>query len=455
MKIKILALILAAVACTGQAAEPKRLLLVTTTVGFRHAAVPIQEQMIREMAKSTGEFTIISTSDDPNFPTAEYTATVDSRNARIGRAGAPDNRISAEQIQARLAGGAAPARGAAGGGGARGGAPTAAAFPGQVPGATAAQQAALTAAGQPIIPLSADANTARAALVTASLASPGPSVAADIKAKVEALAAAELKLATARAEALAKIQSSADRLSDAQVLALFGNAPAGARGGRGGAPAAPAGGMTVNERIAAVLNKYLNAEALKNYDAVAFLSTTGELPLPAADAFFKWVADGHGFIGLHSATDTLHNTPEYIKMIGGEFAGHGSHSEVAVVNLDPASPITAGWTSGIQITEEWYTFRNYDRSQVHILLAMESQPNSGAPGHFPVSWIKPYGQGRVFYSSLGHRDDVIDPKAEIGDAEYKVRYNPPATALMVQKHILSGVRWALGLSQADATVGTK
>ena len=65
------------------------------------------------------------------------------------------------------------------------------------------------------------------------------------------------------------------------------------------------------------------------------------------------------------------------------------------------------------------------------------------------------GTGRVFYTSLGHRDDVIDPKADIGDAEFKVRYNPPATALMVQKHILSGIRWALGLTQADATLGTR
>jgi type 1 glutamine amidotransferase len=438
----------------ASAAEPKKLLLVTVTSGFVHAAIPIQEQMIREMAKASGDFTIISTSDSPNYPGAEYRATIDQRNARIPREGAPDNRMTAEQVLAAATGGAAAGRGA-GGGGRGAAAPTA--FPGQATGATPAQQAALAAASPAIVGLVTAANAARTALVTASLSASGPGLAAELQAKADALTAAEQELAAARAAAIARIQATPDRLSAAQLLALSGAAPAGGRGGgRGGAPAAPAGGgMTLAEKNAAVLKEYLSPEALKNYDGVAFLSTVGELPLPDREAFFKWVADGHAFIGLHAAADTLHMTPEYIKMLGAEFTQHGSHSEVAVVNLDPTSPLTAGWQSGIKITEEWYNFRNYDRSQVHVLLAMANHPTNGTPGHYPVSWIKPYGTGRVFYTSLGHRDDVIDPKADIGDAEFKVRYNSPATALMVQKHILSGIRWALGLIDADASLGTR
>jgi uncharacterized protein len=354
MKKYVLLGVMTVVTLSGiQAQQPKRLLLVTTTVGFRHAAVPVQEQMIRDMAKASGAFTIVSTSDSPNFPRAEYQATIDARNARIAREGAPDNRLSAAQIQERAAaaaagGGAAPA----GRGGARG-------------------------------------------------------------------------------------------------------AGAGGRGAGGARAGAPGDGLTINDRVAMVLKEYLTSEALKNYDAVAFLSTTGELPLPDPDAFYKWVAEGHGFIGFHSATDTLHMSPEYIKMIGAEFAGHGAHSEVTVANLDPSSPLTAGWPGGLKITEEWYNFRNYDRGQVHALLAMETHPTNGTPGHYAVSWIKPYGKGRVFYTSMGHRDDVLDPKADIGDQEFKVRYNPPSTAEAVQKHILSGIRWALGLIQADATVGSR
>ena len=107
------------------------------------------------------------------------------------------------------------------------------------------------------------------------------------------------------------------------------------------------------------------------------------------------------------------------------------------------------------VFDEIYQFKNFERSQVHGLLSLDRHPNDKTPGDYPVAWTKPFGRGRVFYTSLGHRDDVIDPKADIGDAEFKVRYNPPATALMVQKHILSGIRWALGLTQADATLGTR
>jgi type 1 glutamine amidotransferase len=327
----------AAVFAQRSPAAPKRLLLVTTTVGFRHAAVPLQERLIRDLAKPTGEFTVVSTTDSPDFPAAAYQAVVDQRNARIPLAEAKDNNMPPPP---RPAGAGAPG-GAAGGG--RGGA-------------------------------------------------------------------------------------------------------GGGRGAGGGGR----GGATDPNLVAVtkVLQQYLSAEALKNYDAVVFCSTTGELPLPDADAFFKWVADGHAFIGLHSATDTLHTSPEYIKMIGGEFAGHGAfHPSVPINNMDPASPITAGWGASIAIDEEFYLFKNYDPSQVHLLLAMSEQPYTKEAGVFPVSWTRNYGKGRVFYTSLGHRDDVLMPDATIGDAEFKVRYNQAPVALAVQKHILNGIRWALGLTK--------
>jgi type 1 glutamine amidotransferase len=119
--------------------------------------------------------------------------------------------------------------------------------------------------------------------------------------------------------------------------------------------------------------------------------------------------------------------------------------------MDATSPINAGWGNSITINEEFYLFRNYDPKQVHLLLAMQQQPYTKAPGVYPASWIKMYGNGRVFYTSLGHRDDVLLPDATIGDAEYKVRFNQAPVALAVQKHILNGIRWSLGLIQEDAT----
>jgi type 1 glutamine amidotransferase len=200
---------------------------------------------------------------------------------------------------------------------------------------------------------------------------------------------------------------------------------------------------------------------LKNYDGMWFISTVGELPFPDRDAFFKWVADGHAVMGNHGASDSMHQTPEWAKMLGGEFQNHNSQAVGMIRNFDPNHPATAKWGSVIPIHEELYMFfkakagnRNpyvFDRSVVHSLLSMtetppDGQPNPGSPGWFPVAWTKMYGNGRMFFTSLGHREDVVDPAWTDGNGQ---RQNSPEVALAVQDHFLGGIRWALGLAEGD------
>lgn len=502
---------------------PKRLLLVTTTLGFRHAAVPVQEKLIRDLAASTGEFTVVSTSDSLDFPTAEYQAIVDQRNARTPLSEAKDNdkppflgvygglpKATAEQeaavtemmnslapfestlistrtalskaiysgkpdtndIAARtkavanaelmLANARADSFAKLQASSARltpaqtqviiqvsrrvetGDAPSTSA-----PDPTPEQQEALATMYSSLSSLGQAVTTARTSLGTAPFAVKPAK--ADLMTKADTLASAEQAYADARATAFAKLQASPAKLSSEQTQAL--EQSAGTRrefGARRPVQNGPVDPMTA--RVAKILQQYLSPEALKNYDAVAFLSTTGELPIPDKDGFFKWVADGHGFIGLHSAADTLHGTPEYIKMLGGEFAGHGMyHARESVFNMDPKSPLTAGWGNAIAINEEFYLFKKFDPRTVHVLLAMKEQPYTKEAGEYPVSWIKQYGHGRIFYTSLGHRDDVLSPDATIGDQQFKIRYNKPEVARAVDMHILNGIRWALGLISADAT----
>jgi type 1 glutamine amidotransferase len=84
---------------------------------------------------------------------------------------------------------------------------------------------------------------------------------------------------------------------------------------------------------------------------------------------------------------------------------------------------------------------------VHGLLTLDHHPNNGSPGDYPISWCKQYGKGRVFYTSLGHREDVWDPDTP---ADFK-RKNPREVSEAYQKHILGGIKWALGLEKGDAT----
>ena len=85
----------------------------------------------------------------------------------------------------------------------------------------------------------------------------------------------------------------------------------------------------------------LSPENLKNYDGVVFANTTGDLPIPDREGFLNWLKSGKAFVGMHSCSDTFHGWPAFIKMLGGEFAGHGAQVGVECLNQDPKHPSTA------------------------------------------------------------------------------------------------------------------
>lgn len=191
--------------------------------------------------------------------------------------------------------------------------------------------------------------------------------------------------------------------------------------------------------------KKLSPENLKHYDGVIFANTTGDLPLPDKQGFIDWVKAGHAFMGMHSATDTFHPFRPYIEMIGGEFKTHGPQVQVDCINQDPAHAackhLPATWT----VYDEIYQMKTFDRSKVHGLLGLDKHPNDKTPGDYPVAWCKEFGKGRVFYTSLGHREDMWDAETP---ANFK-RQNSPEIALAYQKHILGGILWALKMAPGD------
>lgn len=192
--------------------------------------------------------------------------------------------------------------------------------------------------------------------------------------------------------------------------------------------------------------KQLSPDNLKKYDAVVFASTTGDLPLPDKQGFVDWVADGGSFVGVHAASDTFHGFPAFVAMIGGEFLKHGPQVEVDCLNRDPAHAAVAHLPATWTVFDEIYQFKNYDRTKVRDLLVLDKHPNDKTPGHFPVSWCKPFGKGRVFYTSLGHREDMWDPGYDDG----RGRKNVPGVARDYQTHVLKGILWALGLAPGTA-----
>jgi uncharacterized protein len=174
----------------------------------------------------------------------------------------------------------------------------------------------------------------------------------------------------------------------------------------------------------------MTVSALANYDGVVFNNTSGDLPLPDRGGFLNWIKSGKGFVGFHAATDTLAGYPPYIEMIGGQFLTHHEQVEVTVRVEDPEHAATAHFEPTFRVFDEIYLFKNFDRRNVRGLLTMDTHPNYGQPGDYPVAWCRDYGQGRVFYSSLGHRVDVVQ--------------RPD-----IKKHFLGGLLWSLGLAPGE------
>ena len=200
----------------------------------------------------------------------------------------------------------------------------------------------------------------------------------------------------------------------------------------------------VQAAIKAVLAEKMSAAALKNYDGIIFANTTGDLPLPDNQAFLDWIKSGKGFAGMHSATDTFPGFPGYTEMIGGHFKTHGPQVEVDIINQDKECPICKHLPANWEVFDEIYQMKDFDRTKVHGLLTLDKHPNNKTPGDYPIAWCKEYGKGRVFYTSLGHREDVWDPTWG------PERKNSKEVAEAYQQHILKGIRWTLGLEKMNA-----
>jgi len=163
-------------------------------------------------------------------------------------------------------------------------------------------------------------------------------------------------------------------------------------------------------------NGWCNEESLKKLDAV-FFYTTGELDLSDKQKkdFMQWIRAGGGFAGSHCADDTFYQWAEYGAMIGGYFDGHPWHEEIGVKVEQPAHVAARHFPrQGFRIVDEIYQHRDpFSRDRCTVLLSMDTATTDmkkdgihRTDGDFAISWTRREGDGRVFYTGFGHREDV-------------------------------------------------
>ncbi|WP_223583213.1 ThuA domain-containing protein [Sphingobacterium sp. GVS05A] len=154
-------------------------------------------------------------------------------------------------------------------------------------------------------------------------------------------------------------------------------------------------------------------QGLKKYDAIIFLSTTGNiLDEPQQDAFVRYIQSGKGFVGIHAATDTEFDWPWYNGLVGAYFASHPAVQNAKIDVVDRKNIATKHLDPVWWHKDEWYNFKDV-KEGLHVLMNLDEKSyNGGKMGdHHPISWSQNYDGGKVFYTGLGHTEESYDEPA--------------------------------------------
>lgn len=199
---------------------------------------------------------------------------------------------------------------------------------------------------------------------------------------------------------------------------------------------------------------------IEGFDAICFLNTTGNVFAPFSgelgkmsegekaeakerelrlkENLMRFVRGGGGFVGIHAATDTFHEWPEYGEMMNGYFDGHPwtakTDVSIRVEAGEEEHPMVRMFEGGsMDFKEEIYQFKApYDSSKVHMLLRLDPGKSDMKVRNlrredrdWGVAWARRWGGGRVFYCSIGHNHEMY--------------WNSK-----ILSHYLAGIQWALG-----------
>jgi uncharacterized protein len=209
----------------------------------------------------------------------------------------------------------------------------------------------------------------------------------------------------------------------------------------------------------------LTPEYLSQFDGL-MLMTNGNLPLTDVQkkGIVDFVKNGKALIGVHCATLTLYDYPEFGEILGGYYlkslvpTDMIAKGKIGLLKVeDTTHPATKMLGTSWPLNEEFYEFGHaawdaakptenisqvgrlhilmpFSRDRVHVLLSLDTEHMdlSDVPGivkgrDYPQAWTVNAGRGRTFYTTLGHRDDIWT-----NDAVFRA-------------HVTGGIRWALNL----------
>jgi len=200
----------------------------------------------------------------------------------------------------------------------------------------------------------------------------------------------------------------------------------------------------------------LNADNLKGFKGL-FFYTQGDLTIPGVDketpmkkedrpAILEFVKNGGGFIGTHcGGADTFNhdlwkegNKKPFCEMVGAEFITHGAQQEANIEVVDPSFPAVSHWPRSFRKWDEWYCYEGF-HDNMHVLMVLKPEGMKGGEYNrpdYPITWCSNYGQGRVFYTGMGHVEAMWE------NEHYK-------------QMLSDALRWTLKDAEGDASPNLK
>jgi uncharacterized protein len=166
--------------------------------------------------------------------------------------------------------------------------------------------------------------------------------------------------------------------------------------------------------VSDTLDAFKDVEKLKSLDLIVPVWTMGKITGEQLNPVAEAVRSGVGIGGCHGGMcDSFRDATEWQFITGGQWVAHPGNSgvEYTVHITDSSHPITQGIGDFVVKSEQYYMHTD----PANKVLATTTFPSPGADGphvtngpvEMPVVWTKMYGEGRVFYCSLGHDADVV------------------------------------------------
>ncbi|MCM4151257.1 PKD domain-containing protein [Arenibacter sp. N53] len=177
---------------------------------------------------------------------------------------------------------------------------------------------------------------------------------------------------------------------------------------------------------------YFTEEILKQYSAVIFLNTTGDILNEEQQADFeRYIQAGGGFFGIHAATDTEYGWSWYNDLVGAYFKGHPKIQEARLNIVDKNHPATKSMSDTWMKTDEWYNFRDIN-PDIKVLIEIDETSYEGGENgeHHPISWYHDYDGGKSFYTEMGHTDATFENRDFLN-------------------HVLGGLQYVIGKVDLD------